>query len=367
MTYRQWEKAFRKRLSRLPKEERERALGYYAELYGDMLDAGMDTDIILRQFGDPEESADRIIAEFSEGLQLKSCDQKSYEIKDPVHSLRIEYSDAPIFIEYSDTAERILIHYPLYLNKRGEEIAPIKISEQNGTLLLVEQPSAFDGKRNLHAVRVTLPAIQEISLDVHTMNSSIMLTGETNTLADLSLCSSNGSIVAKGIFRTPGTATFSTSNGSIIIADIAAAHDLLIRSSNGSIQSKNISAENIEAHTINGSINLTNITAENAAVVETRTSSISLSGIIKAKLLRASTMNGAITLKDGLITADEIALSSETGAISSKGSAFAGAQSDYTVLVSTDVGDSNVSDSVGGNRKLTLSTGTGDIRVYFES
>ena len=66
MTYRQWEKAFRKRLSRLPKEERERALGYYAELYGDKLDAGVSESEIVREFGDPKAAADKIIAEPAE-------------------------------------------------------------------------------------------------------------------------------------------------------------------------------------------------------------------------------------------------------------------------------------------------------------
>ncbi len=66
MTYRQWEKAFRKRLSRLPEEERERALGYYAELYGDKLDAGVSESEIVREFGDPKAAADKIIAEAAE-------------------------------------------------------------------------------------------------------------------------------------------------------------------------------------------------------------------------------------------------------------------------------------------------------------
>ena len=66
MTYRQWEKAFRKRLSRLPGEERERALGYYAELYGDKLDAGVSESEIVREFGDPKAAADKLIEESAE-------------------------------------------------------------------------------------------------------------------------------------------------------------------------------------------------------------------------------------------------------------------------------------------------------------
>ena len=71
MTYRQWEKTFKKRLSRLPKEERERALGYYVELYGDKLDAGTSESEIVREFGDAKDAADKIIAEYSESTSVQ--------------------------------------------------------------------------------------------------------------------------------------------------------------------------------------------------------------------------------------------------------------------------------------------------------
>ena len=64
MTYRQWEKAFRKRLAGLPREERERAADYYGELYGDKRDAGVPESEIVCGFGDPKEAADRIFAEY---------------------------------------------------------------------------------------------------------------------------------------------------------------------------------------------------------------------------------------------------------------------------------------------------------------
>lgn len=49
-------KGIQKAALRLPEEERERALGYYAELYGDKLDAGVSESEIVREFGDPEGS-----------------------------------------------------------------------------------------------------------------------------------------------------------------------------------------------------------------------------------------------------------------------------------------------------------------------
>ena len=84
-------------------------------------------------------------------------------------------------------------------------------------------------------------------------------------------------------------------------------------------------------------------------------------------MLTVSASAGDIAMHDGMIDAQEIAMTTELGSIEAEGSAFAGAQSDYTVLISTGMGSSNVSASSGGSRKLTLSTNLGDIRVYFES
>lgn len=112
---------------------------------------------------------------------------------------------------------------------------------------------------------------------------------------------------------------------------------------------------------------LKDISATDALTAEAGAGEIELLGDITAKMLTASTSAGDIAMRDGKVDAQEITMTTELGSIEAEGSTFAGAQSDYTVLVSTGLGESNVSDSVGGSRKLTLSTGTGDIRVYFES
>ena len=298
--------------------------------------------------------------------------QKSYDAEGAVTSVHIEYSDASIDVEYSETAERVHIDYPVRLNERDEESAQIEITEEGGTLAVIEH---VDWEKNLFqwslgnspAVRVVLPAGQNIALDLYTQNGSISLNADGEALPSLDLHSNNGSISASGALTVAEDATFSTSNGSVEVSGVSAAGDLTLRTSNGSVRAENISADSLEARSSNGSLRLADIAAADSLTAKTAHGSVELFGDITAKMLTVSTSAGDIAMHDGMIDAQEIAMMTELGSIEAEGSAFAGAQSDYTVLVSTGLGESNVSDSVGGNRKLTLSTGTGDIRVYFES
>ena len=298
--------------------------------------------------------------------------QKSYDAEGAVTSVHIEYSNAAIAVEYSETAETVHIDYPVRLNERDEESAQIEITEEGGTLAVIEH---VDWEKNLFqwslgnspAVRVVLPAGQNIALDLYTQNGSISLNADGEALPSLDLHSNNGSISASGALTVAEDATFSTSNGSVEVSGVSAAGDLTLRTSNGSVRAENISADSLEARSSNGSLRLTDIAAADSLTAKTNNGAIELLGDITAKMLTVSASAGDIAMHDGMIDAQEIAMMTELGSIEAEGSAFAGAQSDYTVLVSTGLGESNVSDSVGGNRKLTLSTGTGDIRVYFES
>ena len=298
--------------------------------------------------------------------------QKSYDAEGAVTSVHIEYSDASIYVEYSETAERVHIDYPVRLNERDEESAQIEITEEGGTLAVIEH---VDWEKNLFqwslgnspAVRIVLPAGQNIALDLCTQNGSVSLNADGEALPSLSLRSNNGSISVSGTLTVAEDAAFQTDNGSVKVSGVSAAGDLTLRTSNGSMRAENISADSLEARSSNGSLRLADIAAADSLTAKTAHGSVELFGNVTAKMLTASTSAGDIAMRDGKVDAQEITMTTELGSIEAEGSAFAGAQSDYTVLVSTGLGESNVSDSVGGNRKLTLSTGTGDIRVYFES
>ena len=310
--------------------------------------------------------------------------QKSYDAEGGVTSVHIEYSNAAISVEYSETAETVHIDYPVRLNERGEETAQIEITEKDGALTVVEhvdwQDSLFQwdidlfqwdidldfGDDSARTVRVVLPAGQNIALDLYTQNGSVSLNADGEALPSLSLRSNNGSISVSGTLTVAEDAAFQTDNGSVKVSGVSAAGDLTLRTSNGSMRAENISAANMQAKTSSGSMTLKDISATDALTAEAGAGEIELLGDITAKMLTVSTSAGDIAMHDGMIDAQEIAMTTELGSIEAEGSAFAGAQSDYTVLVSTGMGSSNVSASSGGSRKLTLSTNLGDIRIFFQ-
>ncbi len=311
-------------------------------------------------------------------LSTVRYEQRTYAAEGAVTSVHIEYSNAAIAVEYSETAARCYIDYPVRLNERDEEISQIAITETDGVLTLTEhcdwQDSLFQwdidldfGDDSARTVRVVLPAGQNIALDLYTQNGSVSLNADGEALPSLDLHSNNGSISVSGTLTVAEDAAFQTDNGSVKVSGVSAAGDLTLRTSNGSMRAENISADSLEARSSNGSLRLTDIAAADSLTAKTNNGAIELLGDITAKMLTVSTSAGDIAMHDGMIDAQEIAMTTELGSIEAEGSAFAGAQSDYTVLVSTGMGSSNVSASSGGSRKLTLSTNLGDIRVYFES
>ena len=70
MNYKTWEKKLSRYLSPLPKTEREAAVEYYREMYGDKIDAGELPEAALSEFGSPRACAEKILKE--NGKELSS-------------------------------------------------------------------------------------------------------------------------------------------------------------------------------------------------------------------------------------------------------------------------------------------------------
>lgn len=140
----------------------------------------------------------------------------------------------PISVEYSETAETVHIDYPVRLNERDEESAQIEITEEGGTLAVIEhvdwQDSLFQwdidldfGDDSARTVRVVLPAGQNIALDLYTQNGSVSLNADGEALPSLSLRSNNGSISVSGTLTIAEDAAFQTDNGSVNVSGVSAA------------------------------------------------------------------------------------------------------------------------------------------------
>ena len=77
MTQKEWERSLLTYLRDLPRKERNAIIEYYREMYGDKLDAGMTNDEILREFGFPQDCADRILAESGKELKHENIKNKA--------------------------------------------------------------------------------------------------------------------------------------------------------------------------------------------------------------------------------------------------------------------------------------------------
>jgi uncharacterized membrane protein len=81
MTYKEWESELLSFLQNLPKKEKNQAVEYYREMYGDKIDAGMSNEDILKNFGSPRLVAARILMESATENESKETTEKITEAK----------------------------------------------------------------------------------------------------------------------------------------------------------------------------------------------------------------------------------------------------------------------------------------------
>lgn len=74
MTKYEWERELKKHLSDLPESEKQRIQEYFGELFEDKFESGMNEYEIIAEFGEPEEAARKIKAEFAQEQKSVSAD-----------------------------------------------------------------------------------------------------------------------------------------------------------------------------------------------------------------------------------------------------------------------------------------------------
>ena len=84
MTLKQWERRLVNSLKGLSKQERQTALEYYREIYGDKLDAGYTGEEIVEEFGSPEECAKNILSDsdYTQTVMTKPKEKKILLLKE---------------------------------------------------------------------------------------------------------------------------------------------------------------------------------------------------------------------------------------------------------------------------------------------
>ncbi len=276
-------------------------------------------------------------------LEEKRFDERA---ENPVDDVTIEFSNAAIEVRVENT-NALCVEYPLSKNKNGQELNTVTVTETEGSLSIVERQNLHF---NLFSWDLTAPKI-------------VLHLPATRTY-DLSLTTDNGKISFTGDKLNATALVLSTDNGEIetLPTEIVCQEAFFCETNNGALRLGSITAAMLTAQTDNGTIDLENCSVTGRAFVETNNGKITLCGNIWANELTVETDNGEIQASAAVIYANTIKLSSNIGDIHAR---IAGKQTDYTVTVEHDLGNTNVHSATGGDKTLSVSLDIGNIQIDF--
>lgn len=248
-----------------------------------------------------------------------------------VTGVTVRYQNADITVVHSQEAENAHVSYPVRVDKDGEPLFEVTVSYTNGVLSIIESDEGpsdiFSFNLSTPEVTVTLPADTACALDIETDNGDISL-------------------------RSP--------------AQIASP-SVRLASDNGDIAAQDVRAAALSVKTDNGDIRIENAAVSGELKAESDVGDITLRGSVQAKSCTLVNDTGDITVAKGaVLDAETIEMRTDVGDIRVRG-ALAGAQADYTLFITTDVGSSNVPSGGDGARRLTAVTDSGDVTLRFEN
>lgn len=252
--------------------------------------------------------------------------EKSHTATTAVTDIKIDYENASVEIRPAPSGSELTVLYPQLQNKKGENVAEITVKEEAGALTVTEKINWAHGFSlwNFQQPKLvlSLPTDRSYALQITTNNGAIVFTEGAFQLTSLHLDTDNGTIqTERATLSVSGAVELSTDNGAIRLGKTTAA--------------------SLYAETDNGEIRFDeNVTADS---------------------VRAETNAGAI-VANGCLQANDITLDSDVGSITAL---VYGTRADYTLTVSTDVGNSNLTSSTGGAKTLTVTTDVGSINVRF--
>ncbi|MBQ8658607.1 MAG: DUF4097 family beta strand repeat protein [Clostridia bacterium] len=262
-------------------------------------------------------------------LSNVKAEQKRYEesVDAPVERITLDLQNTDIQVVFDENAEKVSVDYSQRFKKNGDPIGKIRVNEENGELRIVEKSSWKDGflvwDFTSYKTTVVLPCDKPYTLAVDTDNGDITVRGN-GTLDSLTLSTDNGDV--------------STKEASLVCAE-----KMSMDSDNGDCTLGEISAKTVKVETDNGSVNV--------------------AGKLTASEITLETDNGNVVATKAPIQADKISIETNNGDI--RAHVF-GESSDYTKIIETDNGDSNIHSAQGGAKTLVVETDNGDITVHFK-
>ena len=306
-------------------------------------------------------------------VQYRQCEYAP-ETGSEVTGVTVRYQNADITVVYSQEAENAHVSYPVRVDKDSEPLFEVTVSYTNGVLSIIESDEGpsdiFSFNLSTPEVTVTLPADTACTLDIETDNGNISLRSPAQIASpSVRLASDNGNILAKpeGGALVGGEVSIATANGRIELNSVSAEDGVVLESDNGDIAAQDVRAAALSVKTDNGDIRIENAAVSGGLKAESDVGDITLRGSVQAKSCTLVNDPGDITVAKGaVLDAETIEMRTDVGDIRVRG-ALAGAQADYTLFITTDVGSSNVPSGGDGARRLTAVTDSGDVTLRFEN
>lgn len=256
-----------------------------------------------------------------------------------IEDIDISYPFADIAVKTDEAAEKIALSYPVRVDRDGNELGCTQLTAEGGLLRLTaeEKPAwnfGFGIQVSSPQVVLTLPATAFGDISIGSDAGKIAVEGVT--CGNLLLSADLGDIEAKDVTCTQLTATASA--GAVAVYG-AACEGAQLTADLGEVRAEDIQCASLTCTSQLGSARIERLQCEKLTV---------------------QVEMGGIQLQT--VDAQELELAAEMGSIEGT---LAGAEEDYTIGVTANMGSSNIADRFGGTRTLVAATEMGDITITF--
>ena len=218
-----------------------------------------------------------------------------------IEDIDISYPFADIAVKTDEDAEEIALSYPVRVDRDGNDLGYTQLTAEGGLLRLTAEEKPS----------------WNFGFGIQVSSPQVVLTLPAQAFGDISIGSDAGKIAVEGV--TCGNLLLSADLGEVRAEDIQCA-SLTCTSQLGSAHIERLQCEKLTVRVEMGDIQLQTVDAQ------------------------------------------ELDLAAEMGSIEGT---LAGAEEDYTIGVTANMGSSNIADRFGGTRTLVAATEMGDITITF--
>ncbi len=239
-------------------------------------------------------------------------------------SIAIDYDSTDVVIVFDDAATFVSVEYPQKQTKKGENINVVTVTETEGCLSIVEKESAYAWDwlgETTPTLTVTLPAERTYTLALKVTYGDVSIQGK-GSLQAVTMELKHGDINAQN-------------------AEMVCQGGLLFKMSYGDVALGKVQAEKVEIKCNHGDFEV-----ENAC--------------LQTKELYVEMQYGDVEI-DGL-QAEKMTFKMSYGDVEA---VLYGEKTEYTLQVQVEYGDSNVVNTLGGDKVLTVISKYGDIEIAF--